>query len=449
MEQNTSDFTQGNILKKLLQFMVPVFGALVLQAMYGAVDMLVVGKCGQAAGGISAISTGSSILNLVIFTISSLSMGVTISISRYIGEKKESRISKVLGGTIAFFALFAVVLAVVMLLGADQFAVWMKAPEEARKLTADYVRICGGGIFFIVAYNVISSIFRGLGNSRLPLLFVLIACVVNIAGDFLFVAVFQWDVAGAALATVFAQAVSVVLSLVIIRKQKLPFSFSVRDIGFSAEVTKFVKLGSPIALQDILTNLSFLALCAFVNRLGIDQSSGYGVAQKIVSFVMLVPSSLMQSMSTFVAQNVGAGQEKRSRQAMFCGMGVGAAVGVFIASGVFFFGDVVSRIFSNDEAYIAQSFSYLKGYALEAVVTSVLFSYMGFFNGHSRTVFVMLQGLAQTFLVRLPLSYIMSIQPDAKLYQIGIAAPTATIFGILLCTVYYIKLRRENTLLPE
>ncbi len=435
------DFTRGSILGKMIKFMVPVFGALVLQAMYGAVDMWVVGRFGTTAG-ISAVSTGSSIINLVTFTICGLSMGITVLIGRYIGEGKNHRIGKIIGGVIYFFAILSVILTVFMLIFADRLAVLMQAPKGAESLTALYVRICGGGIVFIIAYNVISSIFRGMGNSRLPLLFVAIACGVNVVGDLLFVAVFHMNVAGAALATILAQAVSVILSLMIIRKQKLPFGFHKTDIRFSKEVRKFLVLGAPIALQELLTNASFLALCAFVNKLDMDASAGYGIAQKIVSFVMLVPSALMQSMASMVAQNVGAGKEKRARQSMLYGMAVGAAVGVVIGMASFFFGDILAGLFTKDPAVIVRAAEYLKGFSPEAVVTCILFSFIGYYNGHEKTVFVMAQGLAQTCLVRLPMSYYMSSRNNASLAEIGLAAPTATVFGIMLCSIYFLVLNR-------
>ncbi len=442
MAENKNDFTQGSIVSKLLRFMIPIFGALVLQAMYGAVDILVVGRFGTTAG-ISGVSTGSNIVNLVTFTITGLTMGVTVVMGQYMGEKKPEKAGQVVGGAICLFVVLSFILVVVMLAFARPFAVLMQAPEEALDLTVLYVRICGGGIFFIIAYNVISSIFRGIGDSNMPLVFVGIACVVNIIGDLLFVAVFGWNVAGAALATVMAQAVSVILSLAIIRKRKLPFTLKKEDIRFHSEIRKFVQVGTPIAFQEILTQLSFLALCAFINRLGLDASSGYGVANKIVSFVMLVPGSLMQSMASFVAQNVGAGQEKRARKAMVTGMLIGCGVGVFIGIFAFVRGDLLAAIFSNDAAVIARAAQYLKGFAPEAVVTAILFSFIGYYNGHSKTLFVMLQGLAQTFMVRLPMSYFMSIQPDASLTMIGLAAPCATVFGIVINLLYFVKVSRE------
>jgi putative MATE family efflux protein len=437
MEQKSNDFTQGSILPKLAGFMIPILGALILQAMYGAVDILVVGRFGTTAG-LSGVSTGSNIVNLITFTVTGLSMGITVLIGRYIGEKREERVGKVIGGAICFFLAASVVIAAALLIFARPLALMMQAPEEAVDLTVSYVRICGGGIVFIIAYNLISSIFRGMGDSQLPLVFVAIACVVNIFGDLLFVAGFHMNVAGAALATVMAQMVSVLLSLVIIRRRKLPFTMKRSDICFNSEIKNFVRIGTPIAFQEILTQLSFLALCAFINRLGLEASSGYGVACKIVNFVMLIPGALMQSMSAFVAQNVGAGLEQRARKALVTGMAIGACIGVCVFSLAYFRGDLLSEIFTNDAAVVAKSAEYLRGFSLEAIVTSILFAFIGYYNGHSQTLFVMLQGIAQTFVVRLPMSYIMSIQPEASLTKIGLAAPSATVFGIVLNVAFFV-----------
>ena len=442
---NKHDFTEGSIFNKMLHFMIPILGALILQAMYGAVDMMIVGKFGTTAG-ISGVSTGSGIMNLFTFVLCALATGVTILIGRYLGERKNEKIGPALGSAAAFFTLLAVILTFVLLLFAEPIAKLMQAPEEALKTTVQYIRICGAGFIFIVYYNLLSSIFRGLGNSKLPLLFVAIACVVNILGDLLFVAVLKMNVVGAALATVLAQAVSVLLSLVIIGKQELPFTFHFKDVRFGPDIRSFLSVGTPLALQEMLTNLTFLALCAFINRLGLEASSGYGVAQKIQSFILLIPSSLMQCMASFVAQNVGAGKEDRAKKGMIYGMTFGASVGVVVGLFVFFKGDVLAGIFSSDPGVIARAFEFLKGFSPEAVVTCILFSFMGYFNGHSKAVFVMFQGLAQSFLVRLPISYIMSIQPEASLTNIGLAAPAATIFGIGLCMIYYGKMQKELTL---
>lgn len=443
MNNTRSDFTQGSILGKLIPFMGPILGALILQAAYGAVDLLVVGWFGSTKG-LSAVSTGSQVLNLVTFVITQFAMGITVLIARYIGEKKTELIGGVIGGTTMVFAIMAAVLLVGMIVFARPISVLMQAPEQAVGLTSVYVRICGGGIFFIVAYNVLAAIFRGLGDSKSPLIFVAVACGVNIVGDLVFVAGFKMDAAGAAIATVMAQAVSVVCALFLLLKRKLPFKITKRDFRINPQCGKAFKIGVPLALQEFLTQVSFLALCAFVNRLGLPASSGYGVACKIVNFAMLIPSSLMQSMASFVSQNVGAGKAERARKAMFCGMSVGLIIGCAVFVLILFKGDVLTGLFSKDAVVVQNGYAYLKGFALETIVTSILFSMIGYFNGNGRTLWVMIQGLTQTLLVRLPLAYYMSIQPDASLTNIGFAAPTATIFGIILNVIYYIIFNKKT-----
>ena len=443
MTNDKADFTQGNILKKLVAFMMPVLGALILQAAYGAVDLLVVGRFGSTSG-LSAVSTGSQVLNLVTFVVIQFAMGITVLIARYLGEKRPERIGAVIGGGAVVFTMMSVALFIAMVGFARPISVLMQAPAEAVDLTASYVRICGAGIFFIVAYNLLSAIFRGLGDSKSPLLFVLVACIVNIIGDLVLVAGLHMDAAGAAIATVTAQALSVVFAVMLLLKKDLPFAITKKDFRLNPQCRKFLKIGLPLALQEFLTQISFLALCAFVNRLGLEASSGYGVACKIVNFAMLVPSSLMQSMASFVSQNIGAGKKKRAKQSMFTGIGVGLAVGCVVFVLVLFKGDVLCSAFSTDAAVIQNGFAYLKGFAPETLVTAIMFSMVGYFNGNNKTVWVMTQGLIQTLLVRLPLAYFMSIQPNASLTKIGLAAPVATTVGIFLNVGFFIYLNRAE-----
>lgn len=443
MTGDKRDFTQGNILKKLVFFMLPILGALVLQAAYGAVDLLVVGRFGSTSG-LSAVSTGSQVLNLVTFVVTQLAVGITVLIARYLGEKRQEQIGMVLGGAAVVFALISAGLFIVMVGLARPISVLMQAPEEAVNLTASYVRICGSGIFFIVAYNLLAAVFRGMGDSKSPLLFVLVACVVNIIGDLVLVAGLHLDAAGAAFATVFAQAVSVVFAVVILLKKDLPFKIRKQDFRLNAQCRRFLAIGIPLALQEFLTQLSFLALCAFVNRLGLEASSGYGVACKIVNFAMLIPSALMQSMASFVAQNVGAGKFRRAKQAMFTGIGVGLVFGCLVFVLVLLKGDVMAGFFSSDEAVIQKGFAYLKGFAPETIATAIMFSMVGYFNGNNKTVWVMAQGLIQTLLVRLPFAYVMSIQSNASLTKIGLAAPVSTMVGIILNVGFYLYLTRKT-----
>lgn len=443
MEKNlSSGFTEGKILSPLIRFMLPIVGALFLQAMYGAVDLMVVGWFGDSTS-LSAVSTGSSIIQMVTMFVSGLTMGTTILIGRHIGENDPKRAGKTVGAAICLFIIVAIVVSVLMFALALPLTYAMQVPSEAVDQCVDYLQICGAGMIFVTAYNVISGIFRGIGNSKLPLIFVSIACAVNVVGDLLLVGVFHMDVAGAAIATIAAQAVSVILSLVIIRKTGLPFEFNKSMIRFHKhEIKSMVLLGLPIALQDTLTSLSFVLVNSMVNSMGLLSSAGYGIAVKVVNFIMLIPSAFMQAMSAFVAQNMGAGKPDRARKALFLGMRTALCVGVFMFLLGVFGGSLLSAIFSTDAQVIAASASYLRSFSLDCIITCVLFCFMGYFNGCGHTKLVMIQGLIGAFGVRIPLSYLIC-QTTSSLFLMGFATPAASITSCIICTCYYRYLKKH------
>ena len=448
--KQTQNFTEGKIFAPLIRFALPVLLALFLQTMYGAVDLLVVGQFGTAAD-VSAVSTGSLVMMTVTVVITSLAMGLTVLVGRKIGEGFQEEAGTIIGSGIWLFAVLAVILSVVMVFAAPAMAQVMHAPPEAFDKTVAYIQICSAGTVFIVAYNLVGSIFRGIGDSTMPLVTVAIACVLNIIGDLVLIAGFRMGAAGAAIATVFAQAVSVVLSLVIIRRKKLPFAFRAKNIRPNAgHIKQILFLGVPIALQELLVSISFLAITAIVNGLGLTVSAGVGVAEKLCGFIMLVPSAYMQAMSAFVAQNIGAGKPDRARKALLCGIGSSLAVSVVMFYATFFHGDLLSALFARDGAVIAASAEYLKAYAIDTLLTSFLFCFIGYFNGTGATVFVMLQGIIGAFGVRLPVSWFVSRQRWATLFHIGLATPASSLVQIVLCGLYFVcALRKERRMRTE
>ncbi len=443
MKKN-QDFTEGKILPLLLTFAFPVLLALFLQAMYGAVDLLVVGQFGTAED-VSAVSTGSQIMHSITTIITGLAMGLTVLVGQRIGEKRPEEAGSIIGSGICLFGSGAVLITVVMVAGSEAAARIMQAPREAFSRTVDYIRICSAGTVFIVAYNLLGSVFRGIGDSKMPLLAVAIACVFNMAGDMIFVAGFQMGAAGAALATVMAQAVSVVLSLLIIRKRQLPFVFRKSDLRFrKVHVTKILRLGTPIALQDLLVSISFLVIIAIVNSMGVIASAGVGVAEKLCAFIMLVPSAFMQSMSAFVAQNVGARKPGRAKKALVYGIGTSLFAGFLLFYVSFFHGDLLSAVFAKDSAVIAASADYLKAYAIDCMLTAFLFCFIGYFNGRGDTFFVMLQGIVGAFCVRIPVAWLMSRVPGVSLFMLGLATPCSTVVQILFCIVFFVLRERPR-----
>lgn len=380
MERNTT-FTEGKILQPLILFAMPVLFALFLQAMYGAVDLLVVGKFASSAD-VSAVSTGSQIMMTLTNLISCFAMGTTVLLGQLIGCGKKEEGGKAVGTAMVMFAGIALVMTVLLVCFAPQISSIMHAPKEAFDKTAAYVRICGCGMIVIVAYNLIGCIFRGIGDSKMPLFTVAIACVCNIAGDLVLCAGFHMGTTGAACATVFAQVVSVVVSFGFIRKKQLPFVFKKENVRIHKDLLKkMAGLGAPIALQDLLVSISFLIILAIVNSMVVTASAGVGVAEKVCAFIMLISSAFMQSMSAFVAQNYGAGRMDRAKKALY--------------------------------------------------------------NGIGQTKFVMLQGIAGAFGVRVPVSYLMSIRPDTSLFKIGLATPMSSVVQLLLCLGFMVILNRR------
>lgn len=440
----TKDFTEGKILLQLLSFAFPVLLALFLQAMYGAVDLLVVGRFASAVD-VSAVSTGSQLMHSITTVITGLAMGLTVLVGQRIGEKRPEQAGEVIGNGICLFAALAAVITVVMVIGSEAAATIMHAPVEAYSQTVSYVRICSAGTVFIVAYNLLGSIFRGIGDSKMPLITVAIACVINILGDLFFVAVLQMGAAGAAIATVMAQAVSVMLSLLIIRKRSLPFVFKRNSIQFGKKnMIKILSLGTPIAFQELLVGISFLVLLAIVNSMGVIASAGVGVAEKLCGFIMLVPSSFMQAMSAFVAQNMGARKPDRANKALFYGIGTSLMAGIVLFYLGFFHGDMLSAIFAKDPNVILASADYLKAYALDCLLVAFLFCFIGYFNGCGQTFFVMLQGIVGAFCVRVPVAFLISKVPGVTLFQLGLATPCSTIVQIVLCILYFFLNKKGN-----
>lgn len=447
--KQTDNFTQGNIFSPLIRFALPVLLALFLQAMYGAVDLLIVGQFGGELADVyvSAVSTGSQIMQTLTIVITGLSMGLTVYVGEKIGAGQREEAGQIVGSGIFLFGAISIIVTFLMILFAPNLANTMRAPAEAFGDTVEYVVICSAGTIFIVAYNLIGSIFRGLGDSKIPLLTVAIACVLNILGDLLLVAVFHMGAAGAAIATVFAQAMSVMLSLLIIRKRKLQFDFSLKNIRPNGiHIKAMTRLGTPIALQDLLVSISFLVILAIVNNLGLTASAGVGIAEKVCAFIMLLPSSFMQAMSAFVAQNIGAQKPERAKKALWCGITSSLVVSAIVGYLAFFHGDLLAGIFARDISIITPAAEYLKAYAIDCLFTAFLFCFIGYFNGCGNTTFVMIQGIIGGICIRLPVSWFMSKIVPASLFKIGLATPISSVVQIILCAgfFFWLEKRRKN-----
>lgn len=443
MQKN--DLTNGSVLKKLLLFVLPIFGANLLQAMYGTVDLIVVGYFSDASA-VSAVATGSMTMQTINGVIIGLSMGCMILLGQYIGAKNYNGATKTVASTIGIFMLLGIGLTILLPIFAAPLAKVMNAPSEAFSQTTSYIRICGFGIIAIIFFNVISGMFRGIGDSKSPFILMSISCIINIIGDFVLVGIFHLGSGGAAIATVFAQLTSVFSALVIMKKRGIGFEFQKDSFHWTkAESKKILMFGLPIAAQEALTGISFAVIVAILNNFGLIASAGVGIAEKIVGLLFLVPGALMSAVSAFTAQNIGAGLHHRAKEALRIGMFFSVATGLIMFYLGFFHGNLLTSMFTSDQEVIYAASDFLKSYAIDCAIIGFNFSMMGYLNGCGQTLFVSLQGITSTFLVRIPVSFFMSKIEGVSLFQVGLATPCATVFAIIITTIYlYYYTKKSN-----
>lgn len=427
---------EGSIVIALTRFAVPMLFSLILQALYGAVDLWMVSRFALNAD-VSAVSTGSQTMLIVNGIVTGLAMGITILLGQSVGEGNANQSARIIGTSTWIFAALALGLTLLLLTGAPTLTTALHAPVEAYQRTVHYIMICGAGTVFVVGFNVLNGIFCGLGDAKTPLYFVMIACAVNIVADYVFIAHVGLGAEGAAVATIATQAVSVVFALALI-KRRLPFEMHRADFGAErALAVNILKLGIPVALLRMANEISYLIILGFVNTLGVVASSGVGIAEKLVMFILLIPTAYMSAVSAFVAQNTGAGQHARARQTLWVGMMTAAVIGGAMAYLSFFHGDALSRLFIGDVAVIAASAEFLKATALECFILSMAYCYDGYFNGIEKTTFVMVQGIIAALFVRIPYAYYASIQPAPSLFNIGLSTALAAAFMFVVCSGYY------------
>ena len=325
------DLTQGHITSTLLRFALPFMASSLFQFLYAVVDMVIVGQFSDSAG-ITAVNNSGQVMQLVTGLICGVATGGTVLIGQHIGAKQDRQAGRTVGNMILLFAgLAALITALILWLG-DGLVALMKVPGEAIPAAESYLRICGIGTVFIVGYNVVASILRGIGDSKRPMYFITISCVLNVLGDLLLVGGFHMGAAGAAIATVFAQAVSFITSLATLCRSGLPFPVEVRlEPG---RLLRVLRVGIPVALQDMMATLSFIIITVVVNLIGLDQSAAVGVVERLIGFSMVVPIAFMSALSVFAAQNIGAGKPERAKRGMWVSMGVSLLL-TLLLEGVF------------------------------------------------------------------------------------------------------------------
>ena len=444
------EFTEGKIYSPLLRFMLPLLLANFLQALYSAGDMLIIGLFGTT-GDVSAVSTGSGIVDMVRTIIAGLSIGTTVLLGQQLGKEKTEDAGRVVGTSIWSFGILGLLLTILLFIPATCWAQLMQAPEEAFHSTVLYIRICAAGTVFVAWYNVLGAIFRGVGDSKTPLIIVSVSFILNFIADIILVGYFRLGAGGSAITNVFAQALSVGLGARIINRRHLPFPFHRTMIRKEAgHLSNIFKVGLPMALQDLLVSLSFLVIIAIINDLGVTASAGAGVAEKVCAFIMIVPGSFSQALSAYVAQNIGARKPQRAIRGMIYAILTSIAAGFMMFLLAWFRGDLLIDLFvSGKPDVVAAGWDYLRAYAVDCLLTPFVFCLHGFFIGAGHTRFVALEGLFCAFGVRIPVSWLMSRRLPVSMFHVGLGIPCSSIVGITVDLLYLHRcLRHPDSLKP-
>lgn len=437
------NLTQGSVPKVLLQFAVPFLIANVLQALYGGADLFVVGQYDDSAS-VAAVAIGSQVMQTITGIILGITTGTTVLIAIATGAKDNRQVASTIGSSVWLFSIIGIVLTLIMILAHGGIAELMHTPVEAMADTKNYILVCSIGILFIVGYNVVCGILRGLGDSKTPLYFVALACIINIILDFILVGYCHLGATGAAVATITAQGVSFVVALGFLHRKGFRFEFTKRDIRLNRDISRRVLvLGAPIALQDALINVSFLIITVIVNQMGVIASASLGVVEKIIVFAMLPPMAISSAVATMTAQNYGAGLIQRMNKCLVSGIGIALVFGVSVCVYSQFLPETLTAFFTKDPAVVAMAAEYLRGYSIDCIIVSFVFCINSYFSGQGNSLFPMIHSLIATFLFRIPLSYCFSRMDDSSLFIMGFAPPLSTMVSLLIC-IWYLRYNQKK-----
>ena len=438
------ELTSGSVMKNLLFFSLLYLLSFFLQTLYGMADLLIIGQFGSVAD-TTAVSVGSQVMHMLTVMIVGLAMGATVNIGQAIGGRDNRRAALFTGNTVTLFMGLSSVLTLLLLVLRRAIVSAVSTPADAAAGTVDYLTICFIGIPFITAYNIISAVFRGMGDSKSPMYFIAVACAANIALDYLFIGALGMGSAGAALGTTLSQAVSVVISLIFVKMRKTDFALKKADLKPDKQITgKILKIGVPVAMQDGFIQIAFMVITVIANRRGLNDAAAVGIVEKIIGFLFLVPSSMLSAVSALGAQNIGAQKPERARKtllyAIFIAAGFGGTVAVIMQ---FLSGGAVS-LFTDSAAVIRLGGGYLRGYAWDCLFAGIHFAFSGYFCACGKSGISFMHNIIAILLVRVPGSYLMSSMFPETLYPMGLATAAGSLLSALICAAAFVIIQRKK-----
>lgn len=438
MARFEKNLSQGSVVKQLILFSLPVLISNIIQSLYSTVDMLVVG---QFAGEVSmsGVNIGGQVSFLITNMVFGLAVGATVLIGQYKGADDRKSMHEVIATLFVSLSICAVALTVIMLALQEPLLRLIKTPPESFSEARVYFFISMLGTIFIFGYNALSAVMRGLGDSRNPLIFVAIACGCNVVLDLVLVAGLGMGAAGAALATVLSQALSMVLCIWYLKRNDFIFDFSLSSFrGATKKQLKLIlKVGIPTSIQNVATSASFLFLTALVNSLGVMASAAVGAVGKLNGFAILPGVAMSTSVSAVSAQNIGAGKFDRAAKTMLVGMAIATGISLLIFFLVGAFPAQCMRLFGSDPEFIQNGVDYIKAFKYDYLVAPLCFCFNGLFIGSGHTTFSLVNGIMSSILFRIPASYLFGIAMHFGLTGMGLGAPIASFAALLFAFIFF------------
>ena len=438
------DLTKGSVLKNIAFFSLPYLFSYFLQTLYGMADLFIIGQF-EGVASTTAVSVGSQVMHMLTVMIVGLAMGTTVTIGQAVGGKNKKQAALDIGNSVTLFMSLSVVLAVLLLLLVRPIVEIMSTPQEAVSGTITYLTICFIGIPFITAYNIISSIFRGMGDSKSPMYFIAIACVTNIMLDYVFMGALHLGPAGAALGTTLSQTVSVIIALVVILRKKIGLSVSRTDFKPRRKTMgKILQIGIPICCQDGLIQVAFIIITIIANRRGLTDAAAVGIVEKVISFLFLVPSSMLSTVSALGAQNIGAKKPERAKEVLRYATMIAVCFGIFITVLIQFIAEPVVGLFTTDQAVVEAGAQYIRGYIFDVIFAGVHFSFSGYFCACGKSGLSFMHNIIAIALVRVPGVYLTSRLFPATLLPMGFATATGSLLSVVICVIAFSVICRKQ-----
>ena len=436
--------TSGSVMKNLLFFSLPYLLSFFLQTLYGMADLLIIGQFGGVAD-TTAVSVGSQVMHMLTVMIVGLAMGATVNIGQAIGGKDNSRAALFTGNTVTLFMGLSVTLTLLLLVLRSAIVSAVSTPADAVSGTVHYLTICFIGIPFITAYNIISAVFRGIGDSKSPMYFILAACAANIALDYLFIGALGMGPAGAALGTTLSQAISVIISLIVIKRKSIGLALTKADIKPNKQIIgKILKIGVPVAMQDGFIQIAFMVITVIANRRGLNDAAAVGIVEKIIGFLFLVPSSMLSAVSALGAQNIGAQRSDRAKKTLLYAILIAAGFGGTVAVIMQFLSAGAVSLFTDSAAVTRLGGEYLRGYAWDCLFAGIHFAFSGYFCACGKSGISFMHNTVAILLVRIPGAYFMSSMFPETLYPMGLATAAGSLLSAIICAAAFVILIKKE-----